>query len=251
MSKKFAIITGATSGIGQALAELLIVEHNLFIYAMGKNKAALQQLSEKYTANYIPIYCDLQNLEQITHIADIIDTQVHYVIHCATTLDPLGNLATVSPIEFSQACNINFISILAIIQAVLPQLISGSRILNVSTRAATTPIPGFSTHCITKAALKMLTQILRQELNAYNILVTDLLPGVVNTPAQQRVRSLPEDIFPVVRVFQEYEKNNTIISPSQCAKYIAQVLLHTDDDAFLDNEWNYYNDVQYSEAWEK
>jgi NAD(P)-dependent dehydrogenase (short-subunit alcohol dehydrogenase family) len=134
---------------------------------------------------------------------------------------------------------------------VLPKLIPGSRILNISTRAATAPIPGFSAHCITKAALNMLTKILRQELNPYNILVTDLLPGVVNTPAQQRVRSLPEDIFPVVRIFQEYEKNNTIISPLQCAKYIAKVLLNTADDAFLANEWNYYNDVQYSETWEK
>lgn len=249
MATKTALITGATSGIGEALTQQLIVDYGYIVYALGRNKSKLETLSKTYDKNIKTMVCDFDQIDKLSAVLEPVATELNLLVNCATTLEPLGQITSISYDKLERAMRVNILAPFVIIQTLLPKMAEQGRILNISTRAAHRAIPSIGAHCISKAALNMLTQSLRVDLAKHHVLINELMPGVVDTPGQQSVRALDPNEYPIVHKFQDYLKRGQILSPTECASRIAQILTQTSNDEFSQSTWNFYEGEQEAETW--
>jgi 3-oxoacyl-[acyl-carrier protein] reductase len=185
---KTAVITGASRGIGKAIATRL-AQHgaNLVLAArtQGPLDATVKELKDKYNIQAIGVSCDVAKLEQLQNL----------VANAKATfkqIDILVNVAGVSsqypfheqPIEdFEMLAHVNYLGYVRLIRLVIPDMVArkNGQIINVvSGSTLVDPIPrGFLTYSSLKMGLRAFLKGLFWEMREHNIKVTSLLPGVV------------------------------------------------------------------------
>ncbi len=188
MKDKYAIVTGATSGIGLELSyELAKEKYNLILIARRKDK--LRELSEilinKYDvyANYIDF--DLARVNDINNLVDKllnISKDIDLLINNAGA-GIYGYLHSLRDEDIMYIVNLNYLSPILLTKKLLPNLIERRGcVVNIVSVAAYTPIPMLEIYSSTKAALSLFTRALRIELKRYGVRVIGVYPGYVDTP---------------------------------------------------------------------
>ena len=185
---KVAMITGASRGIGKAIATRL-AEHgaNLVLAArsQGPLEATVKELKDKYGVQAVGVSCDVAKLDQLQNL--VAKAKVYF-----KQIDILVNVAGVSsqhpfheqPIEdFEMLAHVNYLGYVRLIRLVIPDMVarkSGQLINVVSGSTLVDPIPrGFLTYSSLKMGLRSFLKGLFWEMREHNIKVTSLLPGVV------------------------------------------------------------------------
>ncbi|MBD3223473.1 MAG: SDR family NAD(P)-dependent oxidoreductase [Caldithrix sp.] len=235
----FAVITGAGSGIGQALAVELAREKNIKILGVGRRLQTLQETKIQFPERIHILKADVSTVEGRKKIVNALPdgVSVKFLIHNAGTLQPVVPLAEMKLEDWQQHMSTNVEGPLFLTKALLPKLENG-RILHISSGAAHKPYPGWGAYCTSKTALFMIYQILRQELAEKNISVGSLRPGVVDTPMQDEVRASDENAFPALPKFIQYKKEGKLFSPIRVARFIIQLLYELDKDTYSGKEWD-------------
>src|SRR5579872_6132241 len=105
-----------------------------------------------------------------------------------------------------------------------------SRILFVTSRAATLKLKESSTYCASKAGLDEITAILRKELEEKNIGVSCVIPGEVDTKIQKILRETTS--FHLYKMFDEAYQGGQLISPKTCAEFLKWLLCDLSFDEF-------------------
>jgi benzil reductase ((S)-benzoin forming) len=106
------------------------------------------------------------------------------------------------------------------------------RIVNVSSGAASHPIPGEALYCIAKAGLEMLTRMLSAEHASPRFRAITLRPGVIDTPMQRYARSQPPSRLPAVAMFRGFHDSGQLVAPDVVARKVVARLVQGDvDDA--------------------
>lgn len=181
-----AIVTGASSGIGEAIARNLAGRGyglTLVARSRGKLEALAAQLDAKVRVEVVP--CDLSDREARAALPD-------RVAELGLTVDILVNnagLSTVGPIAESDPdaeSNMIEVDVLAVADLstrFLPGMVERQRgaILNVASTAAFQPLPGQAGYGACKAFVLSYTQALAGELRGTNVTATALCPGPVHT----------------------------------------------------------------------
>jgi NADP-dependent 3-hydroxy acid dehydrogenase YdfG len=177
------IVTGASSGIGEATARLL--------YAQGAHPVLAARRTDRLAAlsrelgGALAVTADVTDRGDIRHIADAalerhgrIDALVNNA--GASLHFPLDRL---DPADFARALDLNVVSVLAMTQAVLPAMraAGGGRIVNVSSGTTRLAPPGVGGYAATKAALNLLTEVMRKELAGEGIVVSLVVPSITAT----------------------------------------------------------------------
>lgn len=183
-----ALITGASSGIGQATA-LRFAKAGINLALVGRSPEKLEQVAQEaqqagVKAAVYPL--DLAKLESVRDgISSIVAKEGFIDIlvnnagigYTGTTLEtPLS--------EWQQVMDLNLTSAFQCIQGVLPamrQMQSGT-IINIASIAAYQHFPGWCAYNVSKAALVALSKTLASEERGNGIRVTVISPGAVNTP---------------------------------------------------------------------
>ena len=188
MKGKVIIITGASSGIGKATA-LKLSKNGAKVVLSARRKDELEALKksiEKETGEALVVIAD------VTKKPDM-DRLVAKTLEAYGTVDAIINNAGLMPLSFveklktnewEKMVDVNIKGVLNGVAAVLPTLIKNKsgHIINISSTAAYSYFPGGAVYCATKAAVKMFTEGLRQELApTYGIRVTSIEPGAVAT----------------------------------------------------------------------
>ena len=93
-------------------------------------------------------------------------------------------------------------------------------IFSISSGAAAKPIHSWSTYCVSKSGLELLSQVLKSEILNSSLRIFSIHPGIVDTPMQKHIRKSSKSDFPLVDKFIAYHKNNELVS----AKLIAEKL---------------------------
>jgi len=237
--RQAAIVTGGGSGIGQALAWELALTHNFKVYIVGRRADTLAQTLNRAQQNIVPVTADVATAAGRRAILRAVsaETTLKFLVHNAALLQPVKPLMSVTVDEwrYHQATNVE--GPLFLTQALLPKL-SGGRVLHISSGAAHHAYAGWGAYCASKAALHMIYQVLRLELKKQQVSVGSLRPGVVDTPMQNSVRQADAAVFPRLQRFVELKKNNELLSPAFVARFIAYVLLETDDERYSRQEWD-------------
>ncbi len=198
---KRALVTGASSGIGKAFAELLAAAGTDLV-VVARNRQRLTDLAialrTSFKREVEVIEADLEDRGQLARVEarlrerGDIDLLVNNAGYGHT--GPFGELAP----ERSQGqidCNVTALTRLA--HAALQNMISARRgaILNVASGAAFLPTPGLAVYAATKAYVLSFTQALHEEVRGDGIKVSVVCPGFTRTEFQQRAkydtRSIP------------------------------------------------------------
>jgi NAD(P)-dependent dehydrogenase (short-subunit alcohol dehydrogenase family) len=235
-----AVLTGASSGIGYALAKRLAPSHS--VVAVARRAEPLQQLAREHP-RIEPCVADVAKPDDPARIAAAVgDRAVGYLIHNAGTLEPVGPLLEQPPEAIRQSLAVNVEGPLALTRALFSRMAQGSRILHISSGAAHRALPGWGAYCTSKAALYMVYEVLKAELAGSGVVIGSLRPGVVDTPMQALIRRQAAEDFPAVEQFRALKANNQLTTPDDCARFIAAVLLDTDAGRFTGREWDIRED---------
>ena len=199
----YAIITGATQGIGKAIAENLLKQgYSIAICARNKVKLAeLEQLwNEQYPAASIIAYnADLSNKEEATAFADTVLTnfpEINILVNNAGMYLP-GNIADEEDGMLEKMMGINLYSAYHLSRKIIPVMKSGKQghIFNLCSIASLRAYPNGGSYSISKYALLGFSENLREELKDYNIKVTAICPGATYTPSWEGTGIGPERIM--------------------------------------------------------
>lgn len=237
-TKDIAIITGASSGIGKALA-VTLSKRNFTVLAIGRNDAALSEIKEIDPIRIQTLSADLSTDQGRQAVLSCIPiaAKVRFLIHSAATLGTTGDLSKISSKNLQQTLAINLEAPLLLTNMLLPYL-TGGRVLFVSSDLAHFGLRGLGCYCISKAALYQLYECLKKELQDKNIYIGSVLPGVVDTPMQSTVRQLSTEDFPDVENFKALKRFNKLIPAEKVADFLEWLLLHATNEDFSHKEWN-------------
>ncbi|MBC6111294.1 SDR family oxidoreductase [Pedobacter sp. CCM 8938] len=191
--KKYALITGASKGIGKAIAIALAKRaFNLLIVARSENELSLlrTEIINKYGVRVEMLAIDLGETDAPTEVADWISTkgyQLNALINNAG-YGIWGNFADQKLSEQMNMCRLNMDVVTEFCHLLLPNLLKAEQayILNVSSTAAYQAVPTLAIYSATKAYILSLTRALRFELKDTSISVSCLCPGPVDTGFAER-----------------------------------------------------------------
>ena len=223
MQKRIVLLTGATSGIGEATA-ILLAQNNCNLILCGRRKDRLEALQKKLsgTAEIQTLSFDVRNQAEVsTAIASLPAAwkQIDVLINCAGNAHGLDPIQTGSVADWDAMLDINVKGLLYVCHAVIPEMVNkkGGHIINIGSIAGKEVYPNGNVYCASKFAVDALTRGMRMDLNAYNINVTSINPGMVETE------------FSLVRFKGDAERAATVykgLDPLQAAD-IADVILFT------------------------
>jgi len=183
-----ALITGASSGIGRATAEVFAAS-GMDLALVSRSHDALADLAQTLTKQGVeakPFDLDLSKVDQVK-------SQIESLINDWGPIDVLINnagmgytadLLNTPLMDWQAVLDLNLTSVFQCVQAVLPQMRSQQQgtIINVISIAGQQAFPQWGAYCASKFGLMGLTKALAQEERQHGIRVTALCPGAVNTP---------------------------------------------------------------------
>ena len=186
LHNKKVIITGASSGIGKGLVEILTNEYSCQVLGIARTKEKLENIKNSLNNNlFIYEIFDVSNQELWANFANnLISRNENYdiLINCAGQL-PAFNLFTKYSIEdCKNIMEVNYFSCVYAIKNLYPILKKSSNagIINISSSAPLCPIAGTSIYSASKASLKALTECLSAELKK-EMDVSLICPGFTKT----------------------------------------------------------------------
>ncbi len=181
------LVTGAGRGIGAALVQTL-VEHGATVFAGFYGAADMGALAGAIT---FPLDVTDQSsvnaaVSQVTNFGGRLDV----LVNNAGIIAPIGHLEHLPSDALKPAFDVNVIGVHRMTVACLPLLkASKGMIVNAGTGAATTPMEGWTGYCSSKAAARMLTQMMALELAPYGIQTTFIGIPPTDTMMQGEIRS--------------------------------------------------------------
>lgn len=180
---KRILITGASRGIGRAIAEELAApETTLLLH--GRDRDALRETHDAVAAkgaDAIDLLYDLQDQAQLSAMHDAIGSGfLDVLVHNAgvAVVKPFGDISLE---EWAATLAVNVTAPFLLTQKLAPQMPAGSSIVNILSIAAKTGFPGWSAYCMSKFALEGFSQSLREELRPRGVRVINIYPGATAT----------------------------------------------------------------------
>lgn len=172
-----ALVTGASSGIGEATV-IALRERGVEVHAAARRVDRLEDLAAR--TGCIVHELDVRDREAVSRIGDTIPVDI--LINNAGLGRALGSLWTAEIDDIEMTIDTNVTSAIHMVRAVLPGMIGRGRghIVNMSSVLALYPAPA-ALYGATKGAIHKLSRDLRQELQGTGIRVSEINPGRVTT----------------------------------------------------------------------
>ena len=185
MKKKTILITGATSGIGKATAELFAKRGERLILC-GRRQERLEQLKEKFKGETHLLNFDVRNRKAVFDAIDSLPNawkQIDILINNAGNAHGLDTVDTANLDDWDAMIDGNVKGVMYVTKAILPQMVErkAGQIINLGSIAGIEVYPKGNVYCASKFAVDAFTQGLRIDLNPYNIRVCAVHPGLVET----------------------------------------------------------------------
>src|SRR5881396_179248 len=213
------LITGASRGIGRAIAQKLAAA-DVTLLLHGRDTVALADVCESLKqdcANIVPLIHDLAVSSGVADlIAEVGKEPIDLLVNNAgvAIVKPFGEITSV---EWEQTLGVNITAPFLLTQRFAPKMRPGASIVNILSIAAKTGFPNWSAYCMSKFALEGFSQSVREELRDHKIRVINVYPAATDT-----------DIWHAVEGEWPREK---MISPDEVAGAVAYALSRPNDVA--------------------
>lgn len=201
LKNKIALITGASRGIGEAIA-LTLAENGAHVILVSRKIEALQEVADKIQKKgcpATPIACHMGKLDEIQNLFNQIKDQfgrLDILINNAATNPYFGDMIGANEGHWDKTFDVNLKGPFFMVQnaARLMAASGGGSIVNVASVNGIKPAPFQGIYSIGKAALIMMTKAYASELADKNIRVNALVPGLTATKFSQAIMD-NEDIY--------------------------------------------------------
>ncbi len=194
---KVALITGASSGIGEATA-LALAAQGAKIALAARRVERLEALRQRITESggeALPLACDVADEAQVRRAVQ--ETQDKWgrldVLVNSAGMAVLGSILGADTSEWRKSFDVNVLGLMYATHAALPLMKEqgGGHIVNISSTAGRVAPSGMGVYSATKWAVGAFSESLRQEAIAYKVRVTVIEPGVVSTEFSDKIAHTP------------------------------------------------------------
>ena len=226
---KHAIVTGVSRGLGQALAVALLAR-GLEVTSIGRASGGAIA-GERYRF----VRCDLADAAGIASavapaLQSIVQSGAEFacLINNAATAEPVGVIGAVDGDAIAASLTVNLaapILLANLFCRVFKDSQAERRVINVSSGAAQSALPGAGLYSIAKAGLEMLTKQLVAEHGGPAFKAITVRPGIIDTGMQQFMRSQPRQVLPSVTMFQDFHASGQLVAPDVVAAKIVDKLV--------------------------
>ncbi|MCG3164257.1 MAG: NADP-dependent 3-hydroxy acid dehydrogenase YdfG [Bacteroidia bacterium] len=188
MANKTILITGATSGIGEAAAHIFSAnKYNLVI--TGRRKERLEKLAEelsKQNVEVLTLCFDVRNNDEVERNISSLQgnwKNIDVLINNAGLASGLGPIQNGELDDWEKMIDTNIKGLLYVTRAVSPLMIArnSGHIINIASLAGKDVYPNGNVYCATKHAVDALSRSMRIDLLPHGIKVTNIAPGLVET----------------------------------------------------------------------
>jgi len=182
-TKKIALITGASSGIGQATARIF-AKNGIDVVICGRRSEKLAQLAlELGTSVRASLVFDVTNQKEVFEQINSLDFPIDILLNNAGNAHGLANFQNGELEDFDAMIDTNVKGLIYVSKAVLPKMIpqKNGHIINIGSIAGKEVYPNGNVYCASKYAVDALSHALRMDLLAENIKVGAINPGMVDT----------------------------------------------------------------------
>ena len=183
---KLAVVTGASRGLGLAIAEALS-ERGFHLILTARDQRALDRLAVRLP-NATAVACEIRDPQSVAQFAEVVGRRkrLDVLINNAGIAGPSQPIASLDYEIWRQVIDTNLNGTFLVTQSLLPFLGKGSMIVNNLSIAARISFPGMAAYNASKRGLLAFTETLREELRPRGVRVVALLPGATDTAIWQQ-----------------------------------------------------------------
>ncbi|WP_019533784.1 (S)-benzoin forming benzil reductase [Paenibacillus ginsengihumi] len=234
------VITGASRGIGEALARKVMETDGSLAHVVCVSRTASGRLEEAAAAagaRLKTFQCDIGRYEELDEWArrilaefDPERLQSLYWVNNAGVLEPMGPIEQADPAALAEHLHINLLAPMILSGAFIRHTVEWTqvrkRLVHISSGAGKKPYYGWGAYCASKAGVDMLSRCIGVEQGTDDSAVktVSIAPGVVDTAMQEQIRGTNEEMFRDVGRFIELKNSGALFAPEEAAARIAQVL---------------------------
>ena len=238
-TKQVVLITGASTGIGHATA-LYLDKMGMKVYAGVRKETDKQKLLQEGTSNLTPVFLDVCDQDSITRSFDLVAKETgeftfSLVNNAGVSLN--GPLELLPLPDIKKLMDVNVCGLLSVTKSFLPLIRKNKgRIVNISSGHGLLAIPDKSVYAASKFAVQAITDSLRVELRPFDVFVSSVVVGKVNTSVLGKIlddrnkmleKAQPEIVklySQLIEFFDKEVKNIPGIDADEVAKTIAEAL---------------------------
>jgi NADP-dependent 3-hydroxy acid dehydrogenase YdfG len=216
LSGLIAVVTGASSGIGRAIAYAL-AERGAILCLVGRDIEALESFRIELTdATFsAEVYaCDLSQSDAISDMCELLTSshgRIDILVHSAGKIS-LGSIESAPISDFDQQYKINVRAPYLLTQRLLPLVrLAQGQIVFINSSVGTRTKELVGAYAATKHALKAIADTLRAEINDSGIRVLSIYPGNTATPMQSTVQTYTKQRVDVDRLLQPSDVASAVI----------------------------------------
>ncbi|NNG01098.1 MAG: SDR family NAD(P)-dependent oxidoreductase [Desulfobacteraceae bacterium] len=219
-------ITGASRGLGRAMAEALLLDPANRVFGIARSRTIRH-------GNYHHVDLDLGDDTAVSRFRFQPPPRAKrlVLINNAGVIAPVAPVGKLDDLEISRCMKINLISPAILMNKFLSE--TGTRradrlIVNISSGAARHTVGSWSGYCSAKAGLDMFSQVLHSEQTSggtgHPVRVFSIAPGVVDTDMQRELRTVPGRNFADKARFVQMKKNGVLSTAEETAGSILKIL---------------------------
>lgn len=243
LASQVVLITGASGGIGAALAECLANQHSgIRLVLASRSQSLLEDVATKCRESAAEVLVVPTDLSQVDRVKSLAERAIeHYgrvdILVNNAGYGQMGPIELVPPTAAVKEFAVNFHAPLVLSQALIPQMRSqgGGKIINVSSLGGRIPFPTAGMYSSSKFALEALSDVMRMELKTFNIQVSVVEPGPVVTDFfrvawQQVLETIPNyqdtPYAPIFANIKEIDRQLAVLgwSTEKTARAIAKIV---------------------------
>ena len=240
MTQHLFIITGASRGLGQAMAQQLLQPGNMLLCISRSTSEALTVQAKQLGAHLLQWTQDLARgaatsarLEQWLREQTASSFASVTLINNAGVIPRIGPLSEVDADDLSKALRVGLEAPMQLTSAFLRATAhwpAERKVLNISSGLGRRAMASQAGYCAAKAGMDHFTRCvaLEETLKTNGAKVCSLAPGVIDTGMQEQLRAADSTAFPDHQSFLNLKTSSALTSPGDAAKNILEVLARTD-----------------------
>lgn len=234
---KYAIITGASKGLGEAIAKRLIQEQISVVSVSRTENQEIKCLASEQGIDYKHYSCNLSLEKEVQEVFMEIahwifqkDPKEILLFNNAGVIDPIQTVGNLDQTPIIRNIQVNLIAPIIITNLFFNKAqVTNTKVtvINVSSGAAVRSIEGWSVYCSSKAGLNMFTQtaaIEQAEMQTNNKIIA-FSPGVMDTNMQETIRSSSKEAFKDLEQFKEFKEKNLLLAADVVANALVDLVL--------------------------
>lgn len=232
LAGKVAVITGGSTGIGLATAQLFVSE-GAHVYITGRRQSELDAAVQQIGKNVTSVQSDVSHLTDLDHLyATVKQHHGHIDILFANAgVGESAALGEISEAHFDKLFSINVKGLLFTVQKALPLLVDGSSIILTAATSSTKGTAGSTVYSATKAAVRSFARTWALELKDRKVRVNAVSPSPTNTPFWEKQGLTQEQLERFKARLVSTIPLGRLCNPSDVAK--AVLFLASDDSSFI------------------